>query len=590
MRTHHDLSDSFSQSIDRRVYVRVPIKSVAYIDLGQENGGLILNVSEGGVAMHAAEIVEGATFEKMRFQLPNSERWIEAGGKLVWHGHSKKKAGVQFVNLSDEARRQIRDWTDSADIHPDESVSGVAPKPGKGREAPGSFARSEDSGDPASEFDLAFPSENPGEAEVPAGQAPQARVVAPVDDPESATNHAPRPASRAQSSGPSIEEREFRDKPGAPPPTTAAYDDADSSRKAPWSAPRNPMFDLDPRPDPFAGIEYRTGGSEGWARRNWLAVVTIVLAIFVIGGVLAVGPSNVKALVVEKLSPLVQAPPPQTKAVDNTPPQSALPATPPAGNSELPPAPSPAPSSASTAAPAENGADASDQNAKAASVGGGASQRAAAQVPATKANPAIHSESSDDGESAEEITRRFQLEHRDTPVSAEATNRPVAEMNPEPPPQDAQVPVNRDVPASSDEPETGQSSQTASTVPTGMPAGLVTISSHFQAVQGVAPDQLPDGGRPVVGQLVSIQQPVYPAEAFREHVEGTVQLRLVVDQLGHVEAVYVVSGPPLLVPAAIRAAREWRYNGTLLDSRRVKCVEDVAMVFRLANSLESPRN
>src|ERR1700734_794827 len=128
MRTDRNLSDSISNLIDRRVHIRVPIKAVAYIDLGQENGGLLLDVSEGGVAMHAAEIVEGATFEKMRFQLPNSDRWIEAGGKLVWHGHSKKKAGVRFVNLSDEARRQIRNWTDSTDVRTEESVAGFAPE------------------------------------------------------------------------------------------------------------------------------------------------------------------------------------------------------------------------------------------------------------------------------------------------------------------------------------------------------------------------------------------------------------------------------------------------------------------------------
>jgi periplasmic protein TonB len=105
----------------------------------------------------------------------------------------------------------------------------------------------------------------------------------------------------------------------------------------------------------------------------------------------------------------------------------------------------------------------------------------------------------------------------------------------------------------------------------------------------VATDELEDDGRPTIGQLVSIKQPIYPVEAVRAHVEGTVRLRVVVDQIGRVEAVYVVSGPPLLVPAAIGAVREWRYNGTVLDSKAVKSVEDVAMVFRLANSVQSPR-
>ena len=59
----------------------------------------------------------------------------------------------------------------------------------------------------------------------------------------------------------------------------------------------------------------------------------------------------------------------------------------------------------------------------------------------------------------------------------------------------------------------------------------------------------------VIGQVVSIRQPVYPVEAEREHVEGTVQLRATVDPTGRVEIVQAISGPPILVPAAIEAVR-----------------------------------
>ena len=115
------------------------------------------------------------------------------------------------------------------------------------------------------------------------------------------------------------------------------------------------------------------------------------------------------------------------------------------------------------------------------------------------------------------------------------------------------------------------------------------LDSHFHSIQGSGPNQVPEGSRLTVGQLVSIRQPVYPVEAAREHVEGTVHLRAVVDQLGKVEAIHLVSGPPILVPAAIDAVHEWRYGPTILGGKAVESVEDIIVVFRLANSVASPR-
>ncbi|HEX4003205.1 MAG TPA: TonB family protein [Candidatus Acidoferrales bacterium] len=576
MRTQRNVSDSVPKFTDRRIHARTPVRSVAYIDLGQENGGLILNLSEGGVAIHAAEIVAGATFAKMRFQLPNSDRWIETGGKLVWHGQSKKKAGIEFVNLSDEAREQIRSWTDGADVPSEGRANGIPPKAGRRREAPASVARPE-SLNSGSEFDLAFPSENPGEAEVRTARAPEPRVASPVG--LGATSTAPR---------------ESRERQAAPAPAWE-YDDARSSKNVPGRAfgdsiLGNPMFDPAPRPDPFADLGYGAAESDGWVRRNWFAAVLIALVIFGVGGTLAMGPSNVKALA-RKWFVLIKAPP-QANVEANPPAQSTqsdqstLPTPASAANTEPAPPPSPAASGASPESPAENGAEAFDQGP--ATPDEKPSPPAAARVPVQGAPPQVRPESSsDDAESAEEITRRFQLEHRDT--FAGATNAPVAEINPAPSSRDAAAPVRRRVAPSTHDAAIQHSPQAASTTPASTPTGLVAVSSHFQSVQGIAPDEVADDGRPAAGRLVSIKQPVYPAEAARQGIEGTVRLRVVVDEIGRVDNVYVVSGPPQLVPAAISAVREWRYTGTILDSRAVKSVEDVAMVFRMANSLESPR-
>jgi TonB family protein len=95
---------------DRRLHARRQTRSLAYIDLGEDNGGLVLNFSETGVAVHAAVMMAGDHLPKMRFQLPQSLEWVEAEGRVTWTGDSKKEAGIEFVGLPDSARTQIRDW------------------------------------------------------------------------------------------------------------------------------------------------------------------------------------------------------------------------------------------------------------------------------------------------------------------------------------------------------------------------------------------------------------------------------------------------------------------------------------------------
>lgn len=84
-------------------------------------------------------------------------------------------------------------------------------------------------------------------------------------------------------------------------------------------------------------------------------------------------------------------------------------------------------------------------------------------------------------------------------------------------------------------------------------------------------------------QLIHSVQPVYPSEAKRLHVEGDVQLRVVVSVEGIVTSVGLVSGPPLLVPAAIDAARGFRYKPAMLNGKPIETVQTIAMSFDLKN-------
>ena len=83
------------------------------------------------------------------------------------------------------------------------------------------------------------------------------------------------------------------------------------------------------------------------------------------------------------------------------------------------------------------------------------------------------------------------------------------------------------------------------------------------------------------GRLLKRVEPSYPLEAMQQRIDGTVQLHAVIGDDGKVLSLEPVSGPPLLVEAALIAVRQWRYSPTLFDGHRIQVQDDVRIVFRL---------
>src|SRR5208282_2684694 len=85
----------------------------------------------------------------------------------------------------------------------------------------------------------------------------------------------------------------------------------------------------------------------------------------------------------------------------------------------------------------------------------------------------------------------------------------------------------------------------------------------------------------LAGRLLKRVDPSYPLEAMQQRIEGTVRLHAVIGDDGKVLGLEPVSGPPLLVEAAVIAVRQWRYGPTFFDGRRIQVYDDVRLVFRL---------
>jgi PilZ domain len=93
---------------DRRLHRRLDDQRASLVELGANNSGIILNISEGGMAVLVAEDLNGHGIGTLRFQAPEFEHWIETAAEIAWISESRKQAGICFKGLSEAARTQLR--------------------------------------------------------------------------------------------------------------------------------------------------------------------------------------------------------------------------------------------------------------------------------------------------------------------------------------------------------------------------------------------------------------------------------------------------------------------------------------------------
>jgi TonB family protein len=93
------------------------------------------------------------------------------------------------------------------------------------------------------------------------------------------------------------------------------------------------------------------------------------------------------------------------------------------------------------------------------------------------------------------------------------------------------------------------------------------------------------GGNVQAKRIINRVQPVYPEEARKKGISGTVRLHVIVTKDGSIRKLEVMSGHPLLQQAALDAVRQWRYQSTLLNGSPVEVDTTIDVIF----SLNSPR-
>lgn len=86
----------------------------------------------------------------------------------------------------------------------------------------------------------------------------------------------------------------------------------------------------------------------------------------------------------------------------------------------------------------------------------------------------------------------------------------------------------------------------------------------------------------MVENLISKVTPVYPPDAKKARVQGTVTLEAVIGTTGHVENLKVVSGPGKLQQSAMDAVRQWIYKPYLVNGNPVEVTTKIKVIYTLA--------
>jgi periplasmic protein TonB len=84
------------------------------------------------------------------------------------------------------------------------------------------------------------------------------------------------------------------------------------------------------------------------------------------------------------------------------------------------------------------------------------------------------------------------------------------------------------------------------------------------------------------GNLIQKVQPAYPPLARAGRIQGPVVLRALISKTGTIEKVRVLSGPPLLVRAAVDAVSQWRYRPYRLNGEPLEVETQVTVNFILS--------
>lgn len=607
---------------ERRKHRRREPRELVYIDLGPDNCGFILDVSEGGISFKGISSLHDGEILKVRFRLPGIDLSMEAEGQFARPGGAANSSVLKFRGLPDDVRTQIREWVAMTEQEPPASaheptVPAVPPVPAMPA-LPASSPRLFERPVPAS-FEPPMPVASDGISPVSSllaqaiAKNSEAAGLSADPHPDALDALALRISSNPRRPPAAAEKPPMAANLPATPPVSLDQPEKAAVKSAEWP---NGSFELTIRPAPRASASSDAAASgsgkhphaaKGYGFTAGIVVGCVVLAS-VGGGLIATGrlhlakptsPTGIAASAapsgsnadagaartgsqaprraVASPSGLITAPAPPASAPAKaqTPPLKAVPAGPPSAAAsprkesvrkgpipkeivEKQPA---APSKASTAH-AQNTTPAA------------AATEAVSLLEAPRTlEPA--------GSIRLDMSRPVEQTH-ETPASANAqtpslptgVTQPLPELGSDTPATVSQVaatPAKRGETFASPQMEE-KPAPTKRTVKAPQPSASVFA----------APD--PNGAKPSSvdpAKLVLYVEPAYPAAARAAKIQGNVDVLATIGKDGVPRALEAVNGDPGLAAAAIAAISNWRYRPATLNGQPEESLITITLKFAL---------
>jgi protein TonB len=126
-------------------------------------------------------------------------------------------------------------------------------------------------------------------------------------------------------------------------------------------------------------------------------------------------------------------------------------------------------------------------------------------------------------------------------------------------------------------------------VPGGVPGGSmggvmgsILATTNMPAPKIATPQRVRVSSGVQSGLLIRKVPPAYPPLARQARIQGTVILQAQISKDGNIENLQLISGHPMLAPAAIEAVKQWKYKPYLLNGEPVEVETQVQVNFTLA--------
>ncbi|MFZ3201121.1 MAG: TonB family protein [Candidatus Acidiferrales bacterium] len=541
---------------ERRAHARQPVRAIAYVQLDESNGGIILNISEDGFAVYAIASLMDDHLPHIRFQLPQSNAWIEAGGNILWRSESNRLAGIRFSGISDQARAQIRQWCNS------QAAPSISPEaPGAPEEA---IAHPEvrreahhEEASPATDsvavLDPPAPVLDTAALVLELEASLSASLSAMAGLPESQLSNEPDQDSSALENPSAIPPRSTRLQvvpPAASVPVVAdlpsgglagpeqrsaalpkpAHDPVVSRFLALSAAEGSRLRSLEsgapgagpdvlfPKTLPAAGKPLQQPISPAWDSNRWIRILTLCVVLSLAAawearhGTLHLFSARNSSAISKDLA-------------------------------------KPAPQQDSSLSPAANPA-AKPQGGKVAIPAGAANAGEQQVTPGAAGN--LHT-----------ARNNAHAEYGLVVLSPPLRSHRVSNI---------QIPAAPDLRSPNDQ----ASARNLGIVESAPPLSALIASSNLNP-----PPPPALSAQPRLGALIYHVAPSYPSVARAARIEGDVTLRATIGPNGKVVHVQALSGPPALIAAAVDAVSQWRYKPALLRGQAVATQEDITIEFRL---------